>query len=86
MYLKRESYVEVRHQGCLYSYFHVDGDDKNRYMSLSELLRYHPEAVEYVNNHRSSLAEDFNNGKVGKRDESGIKGCTGRIQKKACRR
>lgn len=27
MYLKRESYVEVRHQGCLYSYFHVDGDD-----------------------------------------------------------
>lgn len=85
MYLKRESYVEVRHQGCLYSYFHVDGDDKNRYMSLSELLRYHPEAMEYVDNHRKSLEEDFNNGKVG-RDESGIKGCTGRIQKKACRR
>lgn len=68
MYLKREShYVEVRHQGCLYSYFHVDGDDKNRYMSFSELLRYHPEAVEYVNNHLASLEEDFNNGKVGKR-------------------
>lgn len=66
MYLKRESYVEVRHQGCL-SYFHVDGDDKNRYMSLSELLRYHPEAVECVNNHRDSLEENFNNGKVGKR-------------------
>ena len=57
MYLKRESYVEVRH----HSYFHVDGDDKNRYMSLSELLRYHPEAVEYVNKHRRALEEDFNN-------------------------
>lgn len=67
MYLKRESYVEVRHQGCLYSYFYVDGDDKNRYMSLSELLRYHPEAVEYVDKHRRALEEDFNNGKVGKR-------------------
>lgn len=40
---------------------------KNRYMSLSELLRYHPEAMEYVDNHRKSLEEDFNNGKVGKR-------------------
>ncbi len=67
IYLKRESYVEVRHQGCLYSYFHVDGDNKNRYMSLSELLRYHPEAVEYVNKHRRALEEDFNNGKVVKR-------------------
>ena len=67
MYLKRESYVEVRHQGCLYSYFHVAGDDKHRYMSLSEPLRYHPEAVEYVDKHRRSLEEDFNNGKVGKR-------------------
>lgn len=74
MYLKRESYVEVRHQGCLYSYLvlfldvvPVDGDDKNRYMSLSELLRYHPEAVEYVDKHRRALEEDFNNGKVGKR-------------------
>lgn len=27
IYLKRENYVEVKHQGCLYSYFHVDGDD-----------------------------------------------------------
>ena len=60
MYLKKDSYVEVRHQGCLYSYFHVDGDDKNRYMSL-------PEAMEYVNNHHDSLEEDFNNGKEGKR-------------------
>lgn len=83
MYLKKDSYVEVRHQGCLYSYFYVDGDDKNRYMSLSELLRYHPEALEYVNNHRDSLNEDFNNGRS-ERDESRIKGCTGRIQKTAC--
>lgn len=67
MYLKRENYVEVRHHGCLYSYFHVDGDDKNRYMSLSELLRYHPEAEEYVKNHREFLEDDFNSGKVGKR-------------------
>lgn len=47
--------------------FPCGGDDKNRYMSLSELLRYHPEALEYVNNHHDSLEEVFNNGKVGKR-------------------
>lgn len=45
----------------VYPYIHK-GD-----MSLSELLRYHPEAMEYVDNHRKSLEEDFNNGKVGKR-------------------
>ena len=77
MYLKRESYVEVRHQGCLYSYFYVDGDDKNRYMSLSELLRYHPEAVEYANT--AELLKRISTMERWERDESGIKGCTGRI-------
>ena len=65
--LVNDNYIEVRHQGCLYSYFHVDGDDKNRYMSLSELMRYHPEAEEYVKNHRKFLEEYFNNGKEGKK-------------------
>lgn len=85
MYLKRENYVEVRHHGCLYSYFHVDGDDKNRYMSLSELLRYHPEAEEYVKIIVNFL-KMISTAERWERDESGIKGCTGRIQKTACRR
>ena len=69
MYLKRESYVEVRHQGCLYSYFYVDGDDKNRYMSLSELLQ----------TNTAELLKRISTMERWERDESGIKGCTGRI-------
>lgn len=56
-----ENYIEVKRQQRLYKYFHIKGDDKNRYMSLDELQRYHPEANKYINDHRYELEEEFNN-------------------------
>lgn len=57
--MNEDKYVEVMEQGGFYHFFHVKGDDKNRYMSLPELLRYHPEAKNYVEEHRKELEEEF---------------------------
>ena len=57
-----ESYVEVQSQGGFYLYFHVQGDDRNKYMSLDELLRYHPEATDYVSKNRQRLEREYEKG------------------------